>query len=344
MASNQTREKNTVVTGTGYWGKNLVRNFFELGALAGICESDKETRQNFLDTYQGLTGYASFDEVLDDPTVDNLAIATPAETHFELVSKALKAGKNVFVEKPLALTFSEGYRLVELSRETGKILFVGHLLEYHPAVTKLDELVRNGELGTIQYIYSNRLNLGKFRHEENILWSFAPHDISVILRLLRQMPIEVACYGGSYLQPNIADTSVTNMVFENGSRAHIFVSWLHPFKEQKMVVIGSEKMAVFNDVNKEDKLVLYDQGADWVDNKPVPRKKDGEPVAFDADEPLKKECLSFLEDAEQGRRPVTDGYNGLRVLKVLQASSHSLQTGGKAVPIYDTYESLNTKL
>ena len=341
MADSTSFEKNTIVVGSGYWGKNLVRNFYELGALHGICETDPERLSQFAEQYEGIREYHTFQEALDDGDIPNIAIATPAETHYELVSKALNAGKNVFVEKPLALTFSQGKRLVDKAVEKNRVLFVGHLLEYHPAVDKLAELVADGELGELHYIYSNRLNLGKFRHEENILWSFAPHDISVILKLLHQMPIEVSCYGGSYLQPNIADTTVTNMVFESGSRAHIFVSWLHPFKEQKLVVIGSKKMAVFNDVVSEGKLMLYDQGADWVDNRPVPRKKEGEPVDFEEWEPLKEECRAFLADAEAGRRPVTDGYNGLRVLKVLQASSHSLQTGGKPVPIYESYEALN---
>lgn len=341
MPDSTSFKKNTIVVGTGYWGKNLVRNFYELGALHGICETDPERLSQFADQYEGITEYNNFREALQADEIPNIAIATPAETHYELVSKALDAGKNVFVEKPLAITFSQGKRLVEKASQNNNVLFVGHLLEYHPAVEKLSELVVNGELGELQYIYSNRLNLGKFRHEENILWSFAPHDISVILKFLKQMPIEVSCYGGSYLQPNIADTTVTNMVFESGSRAHIFVSWLHPFKEQKLVVIGSKKMAVFNDVLAEGKLMLYDQGADWVDNRPVPRKKEGEPVPFEDKEPLKNECRSFLADAAAGRRPITDGYNGLRVLKVLQASSHSLQTGGKPVPIYESYEALN---
>lgn len=333
-------KSNTLVVGTGYWGKNIVRNLDELGALFGICDEDPSTLEQFSDQYPDIETFSSLDDALQEDQIENVAIATPAETHADIVHECLDAGKHVFVEKPLALNFAQGETLVNKAERVKKTLFVGHLLEYHPAIVRLDGLVQNGELGAIQYVYSNRLNLGKFRNEENILWSFAPHDIAVILRLLGRMPIEVASYGGSYLQPNIADTTVTNMVFDNGTRGHIFVSWLHPFKEQKLVVIGEEKMAVFNDTADKNKLMLYDQGADWVDGKPVPRKKEGRPIAFDDREPLKDECRAFLDAAADGHRPVTDGYNGLRVLRVLQASQHSLQTGAKPVPIYESYESL----
>ena len=334
-------EKETVVVGGGHWGKNLIRNFYELGALKGVCEANPELHEKFTTQYD-VEGFSDIKEVLDNNAVRNVVIATPAETHYNLVRQSLEHGKNVYVEKPMALKFSAGNHLIQLAQKYDIKLFVGHLLEYHPAIIKLNKMIGEGELGKVQYLYSNRLNLGKFRNEENILWSFAPHDISVILKFLNQMPLEVSCYGGAYLQPNIADTTITNMVFEDGVRAHIFVSWLHPFKEQKLVVVGSDKMAVFNDVKSENKLMLYDQGADWVDNRPVPRKTEGEPVAFEEKEPLKEECRAFLEDVKYNRQPITDGYNGLRVLNVLQASSQSLQTGGKAVPIYETFDSLSS--
>lgn len=336
-----TFKQNTLVIGSGYWGKNLVRNFSELGALFGICDSNPETLKKFQKQYPTIQIFQNLDEALSQPSIEHVAIATPAETHYELAATCLNAGKNVFVEKPLALTFAHGLALVKLSQEVNKNLFIGHLLEYHGAVKKLNDMVQNDELGHIQYIYSNRLNLGKFRTEENILWSFAPHDISVILKLLKAMPLEVSCFGGSYLQPNIADTTVTNMLFDNGVRAHIFVSWLHPFKEQKLVVVGSKKMAVFNDVNPDHKLLIYDQGVDWVDNRPVPKKQEGTPVTFETSEPLREECIAFITSSESNTKPVTDGYNGLRVLRVLQASQHSLQTDGRAVPIYESYEELN---
>lgn len=342
IEENSSFKKNTLVIGSGYWGKNLVRNFSELGALFGICDNNRETLAKFKAQYPGIQTFENLQDALTNESIEHIAIATPAETHFELAQACLLAGKNVFVEKPLALTFAHGLSLVKLSEKVKKNLFVGHLLEYHGAVKKLNEMARAGELGDIQYIYSNRLNLGKFRTEENILWSFAPHDISVILKLLKTMPLEVSCFGGSYLQPNIADTTVTNMLFDKGVRAHIFVSWLHPFKEQKLVVVGSKKMAVFNDVSADQKLVIYDQGVDWVDNHPVPKKQEGTPVSFENSEPLREECIAFLTTSEEKKQPITDGYNGLRVLRILQASQHSLQTDGRAVPIYESYEELNS--
>jgi predicted dehydrogenase len=212
---------------------------------------------------------------------------------------------------------------------------VGHLMEYHPAVTVLDRLAKSGELGRIEYIYSNRLNLGRFRREENILWSFAPHDISVVLRLVGEDPIEVISTGGAYLQPNVADITITDLLFDNGVRSHIFVSWLHPYKEQRLVVVGSRRMAKFEDSAPNGvKLLLYDKGADWVGNVPIPRQGDGEPVAYPDTEPLRAELQHFIDCIDTRREPLTDGASGLRVLSVLQAAQHSLQMGGSRVPLY----------
>jgi len=267
-----------------------------------------------------------------------VVIATPAESHYDLALRALGAGKDVFVEKPLALTYGQGQRLVQSAGERGRILMVGHVLEYHPAILRLRELVRSRELGKVHYIYSNRLSLGKVRREENILWSFAPHDIAVILRLIDEttpagdsLPFQVVACGGSYVQPNIADVTVTNLLFDNGVRAHIYVSWLHPFKEQRLVVIGSQKMASFDDVEK--KLVLYDQRIELQEGQPVPIRREGEEVVFPGDEPLRLECLAFLEAVTTRRPPLTDGQSGLRVLKVLQAAQRSLVMNGEPVAL-----------
>jgi predicted dehydrogenase len=333
--------RNTLVAGSGYWGRNLVRNMEQLGALYGICDTNPAVLAEFAKTYPQARLFADFDEALKDEGVQNVMLATPAETHFPLGLKALAAGKHVFAEKPLALNVDQGRALVEAAHAANRILFVGHLLEYHPAVTKLVELVRAGELGDLLYIYSNRLNLGKIRREENILWSFAPHDIAVILKLLREMPVSATCAGGSYIQPQIADTTVTLLDFASGTKAHIFVSWLHPFKEQKLVVVGSKKMAVFNDTLPENKLMVYNQGFDWVEGQPVPRKDDGAAVQLDKTEPLKAECHAFLDACATGTAPVTDGWNGLRVLRVLQASQESLTRHGQPVSISETYEALH---
>jgi predicted dehydrogenase len=258
-------------------------------------------------------------------------IATPAETHFGLACRALEAGKHVFVEKPLTIDLEEARELVRRAEVLARVLMVGHLLEYHPAILKLKELIDQGELGKIRYVISNRLNLGKIRTEENALWSFAPHDIAVILRLTGGSPIEVVATGGSYVSPNIADVTVTQMLFDNGVRAHIFVSWLHPFKEQKLVVVGSKKMASFDDVAKE--LVLYDQRVDWHEGQPVPVRGEGTPVDFGGEMALDRECQHFLECIEKGKQALTDGRNGLRVLQLLHAAQRSLMTNGQPTPV-----------
>ncbi len=234
------------VIGSGYWGKNLVRNFSSLGALSMVCDSHTDTLRMLSEQYPQCRTVTSFQEVLHDASIQAVAIATPAETHGNMFREALLAGKDVFVEKPLCLSAEEGRGLVALAKERGRILMVGHLLWYHPAILKLKSLIESGELGRIQYIYSNRLNLGKIRREENILWSFAPHDISVILGLLGEMPNAVQAQGGNYLHEQIADITVTLLSFPSGVKAHIFVSWLHPFKEQKLIVVGDRKMAVFD--------------------------------------------------------------------------------------------------
>ena len=321
------------VIGCGYWGKNLVRNFNQLGVLQTVCDLTPQGRATAAELAPQAQIVADIGEAVNDPAVQGVVIATPAETHFDVVRQALQAGKDVFVEKPLALTYDQGAHLAQLAHRNARILMVGHVLEYHPAIVRLLELVRTGELGKVQYIYSNRLSLGKIRREENILWSFAPHDVAVTLRLMGGMPFQVIACGGSYVQPNIADVTITNLLFDNGVRAHIHVSWLHPFKEQRLVVIGSKKMASFDDVAKQ--LVLYDQRVDVREGEPIPVKGQGELVEFSADEPLRLECQAFLDAIESRQSPVTDGVSGLRVLKVLQAAQRSLVMNGEpmALPI-----------
>jgi len=314
------------VVGTGYWGKNLVRNFDKLHALAAVCDSDQERLNAVSEQYPDCRVIGSYGAVLEDESVEAVAIATPAESHAELVREALLAGKDVFVEKPLCLDVSTGQDLVRLAEEADRILMVGHLLWYHPSVLKLKELIDAGELGRIEYIYSNRLNLGKIRREENILWSFAPHDISVILGLLNETPDGVRCQGGNYLHEQIADVTVSYLSFPSGVKAHIFVSWLHPFKEQKLVVVGDRRMAVFDDVQPKDKLLLYPHSVVWKGQVPVASKAEAEPVDVEADEPLGAECSHFLECVRTRSRPRTDGTEGLRVLSVLEQCQESLET------------------
>jgi UDP-2-acetamido-3-amino-2,3-dideoxy-glucuronate N-acetyltransferase len=324
---------NVAVVGSGYWGKNLVRNFAELGALHTICDSNPETLRCFREKYPKKKFHHSFEAVLQDPEVSAVVIATPAETHFELAKRALLAGKPVLVEKPLALVVSQAETLQRLALSHNLKLMVGHILLYHPAVIKLKEIIDSGELGKINYIYSNRLNLGKFRAEENILWSFAPHDISVILYLLEEMPAQVAAHGGNYLHDDIADVTISILSFKSGVKGHIFVSWLHPDKEQRLVVVGDRKMAVFNDASPEAKLQIHDKGVDWVNRQPIPRDNEAVVVPIDSYEPLKAECQHFLDCIEGNRTPRTDGKSGINVLRVMNGCEESLKRQGFVVDL-----------
>jgi len=310
------------VVGAGYWGKNLLRIFHELGTLYGICENDP-ANPNII-PYKGTKLYRDYADLLSDGAVEAVAIATPAAMHYEMAKKAIDVGKDVYIEKPLALTVTQGEHLVETAENEQKILMVGHILQYHPAVIRLKELISSGELGRIQYIYSNRLNIGKLRTEENILWSFAPHDISVVLMLLGEEPIRVAAAGGDYLNKGVYDTTLTTLEFKDGVKGHIFVSWLHPYKEQKLIVIGSKAMAVFDDVSKE-KLFLYPHKIEWKEGRvPVAQKADYQVIPVVNAEPLKEELIHFIECVRNRTRPKTDGGEGLRVLKILEAAERSI--------------------
>ncbi|HTU32984.1 MAG TPA: Gfo/Idh/MocA family oxidoreductase [Candidatus Acidoferrum sp.] len=319
---------NIAVVGCGYWGKNLVRNFHKLGNLKVICDVSDASLSALASQY-GVETCKSYQDVLARPDINAVAIATPAAQHHAMVRAALLAGKDVFVEKPLALQLAEGEEIVEIARQRQRVLMVGHLLYYHPAIRELKELIRKGTLGRVEYVYSSRLNFGKLRTEENILWSFAPHDISAILYLLDEDPVTVAAHGGAYLNPQIADLTLTSFKFASGVTSHIFVSWLHPFKEQKLVVVGDQKMAVFDDTEPERKLVLYPHRVDWIDRLPVAHKSEGEVMPLPAEEPLLSECSHFVECVATRKTPRTDGNNGVRVLRVLNASEQSLKQNGQ---------------
>lgn len=319
------------VIGSGYWGKNLVRNFHELGVLHTICDSNSSTLSTFKEKYSEVEVQCSFQRVLQNPAIDAVVIATPAETHFEMAKMTLLANKHVFVEKPLALLVSEAEELQQLAVRQNMKLMVGHILLYHPAIIKLKEIINSGELGKINYIYSNRLNLGKIRSEENILWSFAPHDISAMLFLLEEMPCQVIAQGGNYLNQEITDVTMTMLSFKSGVKGHIFVSWLHPDKEQKLIIVGDKKMAIFDDTVPQGKLQIHDKGVDWINRQPVPRKNGIVFVPTDNNEPLKAECEHFLSCISSDTTPKSDGINGTKVLKVLNACQDSLKHHGTAV-------------
>lgn len=323
--------KDIAIVGCGYWGKNLVRNFSELGALKTICDESETVLDTLSKQYGGVKCAKNINDILLNQSIRGVVIAAPAARHYQLAKMVLEAGKDVFVEKPLALRLTEGQELAILAKKNNRILMIGHVLEYHPAIDKLKGLVKSGMLGRINYIYSNRLSMGKIRQEENVLWSFAPHDISVILSILDESPREVSACGSSYLNHNIADVTLSSLKFSSGVMAHIFVSWLHPYKEQKLVVVGSEGMAVFNDTVKEDKLVVYPHKVQWQDSLPLAVKAEGRPITISADEPLKLECKHFLECIHDRIEPKTGSKNGLDVLGVLDALQLSLDKGGITV-------------
>lgn len=319
------------IVGCGAWGKNHVRTHASLGTLAAVVDPDPSVAQAHADTY-GVRA-ATFDEVLADPEIDAVVVAAPAADHARLAEAALGAGKHVFVEKPLALTVEDAERVVAAAAEADRILMVGHLLQYHPAFLALRQMVDDGSLGELRYLYSNRLNLGQFRQEENALWSFAPHDLSMILSLVGEEPSEVSATGAVFLSAEVADVTTTHLAFPGGPRAHVFVSWLHPFKEQRLVVVGSEAMAVFDDRNEwDEKLVVFRHGVDWSGGRPMPVRAESEPVALEVSEPLKDECQHFLDCIASGEAPRTDGAEGLRVLRVLARAQAALEATTSFAP------------
>jgi len=330
----QTFVRDLALIGAGYWGRNLARNFYALGALHTICDSRASALSTFGADFGGVRKLTDFEEVLADSQITKVAIAAPAVLHYQLARAALLAGKDVFVEKPLCLDIEEGQELVKLAEKQHAVLMVGHLLQYHPCVQQLQRLLAEGKLGKLHYITSNRLNLGKIRREENALWSFAPHDISVILSLAgNQLPERVCCTGEAYLTSGVADTTLTALRFAGGIRAHVYVTWLNPFKEQKLTVVGSNGMVVFDDTRPwSEKLLMYRQHLTWTDgNIPTPNKSAGEPQVVPESEPLKNECEHFLKCCRDRSSPRTDGREGLRVLEVLKAAQQSLDEDGAPV-------------
>lgn len=326
MTDSQKTGVSIAVVGCGYWGKNLVRNFHTIGNLAAVCDPNKDFATTMADQY-GVPAM-SWEEVLASDSIKAVALAVPAEMHVSMAMSAIEAGKHVYVEKPIALDVDEAQKLVDYAKSENKTLMVGHLLQYHPVFLKLKKMIKDGAIGKLQYIYSSRLSLGKFRSEENILWSFAPHDISMILGLVEQEPNKVTAIGHNFLQNEIADTTITHMTFPSGIAAHIFVSWLHPYKEQRLVVTGEDGMLVFDDAKPwEEKLSHFAHKVDWSTGSPLPLKADPNYVSVEQDEPLKNECLHFVDCVTNGTTPRTDGHEGLRVLKVLDAATKSLQAG-----------------
>lgn len=318
--------------GAGYWGKNLVREFYNLGVLKTICDLDTNLLSEHQKNYTELEVTSDWNELLSDPEIKAICVSAPAELHFRFCKDAILANKHVYVEKPLALSLEEGEKIINLAKEHSKLLMVGHLLQYHPAVIKIQELIKDNLLGEIRYITSNRMNLGKFRREENVLWSFAPHDISVILSLLNnELPEYVISHGHSYLSKDIHDITTTFLSFKSGTNAQINVNWLNPIKEQRMIIVGTKGMLVFSDTEK-DKIKFYPEYIKWDGMIPNPIKNNPEVIDCDMSQsPLELECKHFINCCINNLVPKTDGNEGLRVLKVLHNSQESLEENSKKI-------------
>jgi predicted dehydrogenase len=314
------------VVGLGYWGPNLARNFDELGALAALCDLDVGLRERFAGRYPHVRVVADFEELLADETLDGIVVATPVPTHYELTKRALAAGKHVLVEKPPAMRAAEMDELVSLAEASALVLMPGHLLLYHPGVRKLKELVETGELGEVLCVYGNRQNLGKIRKDENALWSLGVHDLSVVLYLLDEEPSEATAHGRDFLNAGVEDVVFCYLHFPSGRIAHMHLSWLDPHKMRRITVVGREKMVVFDDMELEQKVTIYDKApesaptsyGEW-----LTRTGDVFSPKIPSDEPLKLECQAFLELMEgrgDGRKVAMDGLKVVRTLERLQAS------------------------
>ena len=333
------------VVGTGAWGKNLVRNFHQFPdvEIACCCDSDKAKREAIAMSYPGLNTTGNFEDVLADESIMAVIIASSAVAHHTLAKAALLAGKHVYVEKPLALSTDHAEELVALAEAGNLKLMVGHLLLYHPAVTYLKELVDSGELGEVFYIYSQRVNLGKIRQDENALWSFAPHDISVILYLLGKLPESVSARGESYLQQGVEDVVFVNMKFPDRKMAQLQVSWLDPHKVRKITIVGKKKMAVFDDTESAEKLKIFDKGVTGVsyesygDSLTI-RFGDIKIPHISMTEPLRTECRHFVDCILEDKQPLTDGADGVRVVRILEAAQKSMENDGAPVRISERAE------
>jgi predicted dehydrogenase len=318
------------VVGLGYWGPNLARNFAAIDGceLAWLCEASEQVRAKLATAFPGVRATGAIEDLLGDPALDAVVLATPVPTHAELATRVLEAGKHCFVEKPLATTAADAQRAVEAAAASGRILMVGHLLEYHPAVTRLKRLLDEGELGSLYYVYGNRVNLGKLRAEENALWSLGAHDVSVVLHLIGEEPLECSAHGESYVRGGVQDVVFCYLRFPSGQVAHLHLSWLDPHKERRITVVGSKRMATFDDMRTEGKLTVYDKGFDedvnsWGEY--ITRAGESFSPRLAGAEPLRLECEHFLECIRAGRTPRSDGHSGLRVVRVLEALQRSLE-------------------
>ena len=329
------RPLRVAVAGLGYWGPNIARNFAGMSGaeLAWCCDADDANRARVAAAFPGARFTADFNDVLADDTVDAVALATPVPTHAELGIRVLEAGKHCFVEKPMAQSSADAESVVAAARAADRTLMVGHLLEYHPGVMKLKELIDSGELGRVLYIYGNRLNLGQLRAEENALWSLGAHDVSVLLYLADEEPFELSARGESYMREGVEDVVFAFMRFPSGIAAHLHLSWLDPHKERRFTVVGAKRMATFDDMDLERKVTVYDKGFDEKADtygEYITRSGDIWSPRVPNDEPLRLECQHFVDCVRDGRPPISDGASGLRVVRVLEGLQQSLDESRRA--------------
>lgn len=331
---------NVGLVGLGYWGPNLLRSLSRIPRvnLRYACDLDPGRWVKLSVLHPATQFTESFEDLLSDDDLDAVVVAAPVPAHAPLARQALRAGKDVFVEKPLALSPTEAEDLVRLADEGDRVLMVGHLLEYHPAVARLKQAVNSGELGEIFYVYTNRLNLGIVRQDENALWSLGPHDLSITMRLLEEEPVEAQATGHSYLRSGVEDVVFGTLRFPDGKLAHLHMSWLDPHKERKITVVGSEKMAVFDDMSRDEKLRIYDKGVEKPEFESYGeyinlRFGDVLVPHIANDEPLKLECEHFVECVAERKRPLSDGRSGLRVVRALNGLQRSLDSGGQPVSL-----------
>jgi predicted dehydrogenase len=319
--------KKICVIGGGYWGENHLKTLYGMGNLGGIVDINSQRLDEILKKFGPVQGYNCIDDALECG-YDGYIVATPAETHFQIGSILLKEKQNVLIEKPLSLCSMDSINLVRMAEEYGSKLMVGHLMLFHPAVVKIKELINEGGIGDLRYVYSNRLNLGKVRTEENVLWSLAPHDISIFNYLTGKLPDTIKASGGCYLQNGIEDMVIASYSYPGNIKAHIFVSWLHPFKEHRLVVVGSKAMLVFEDSSPEKNILFYDSGIEWRDRKPVKREKPAVKISYEASSPLENELNYFIGHLDS-KITVADGKSGHEVVEILEKTDECLHAGRK---------------
>jgi predicted dehydrogenase len=323
------------LVGLGYWGPNLARNFAALPEceLAWCCDADAERRERFAGQFPSARFTDDLDDLLGDPALDAVVLATPVPTHASLAVAVLEAGKHCFVEKPLAQSVADGERAVAAASAAGRVLMVGHLLEYHPGLLMLKEIADSGELGELRYIYGNRLNLGQLRADENALWSLGAHDVSVVLALAGEEPYELSARGESYMRDGIEDVVFGFMRFPSGLAAHLHLSWLDPHKERRFTVVGAKRMATFDDMEAERKVTIYDKGFDEKSDSYIARAGEIRSPLVPKTEPLAIECRHFIECVREGTTPRSDGESGLRVVRVLEGLQAELDSSRRSAAV-----------